>query len=109
MVKVGSIPLFDLLPQRCQLRRSVTPKLSQLQSSAAAAKSLSQSIKMFTASAGVRAGEILQRPMQRPPSAGAIKVIHSFKVHNMQSSVLIHEQIRRAPHAVRQRGVHVER
>ena len=86
-------------PTLDQLRRSVTPKLShvtpklsQLQSSAAAANSLSKSIKVFTVpSAGVRAGEIPQRPMQRPPSAGALKVIHSFKVQNVQSSVLIHE------------------
>ncbi len=79
-------------PTLDQLRRSVTPKLSQLQSSAAAANSLSKSVKVFTVpSAGVRAGEIPQRPMQRPPSAGALKVIHSFKVQNVQSTLLIHE------------------
>jgi hypothetical protein len=62
-------------PTLDQLRRSVTPKLSQLQASAAEADSSSKSLKVFTVpSAGVRAGEIPQRPMQRPPSAGALKV-----------------------------------
>jgi hypothetical protein len=62
-------------PTLDQLRRSVTPKLSQLQASPAQAESLSKSVKVFTVpSAGVRAGELPQRPMQRPPSAGALKV-----------------------------------
>ena len=63
-------------PTLDQLRRSVTPSLSQLQTSAAAAgNAQSKSLKVFTVpSAGVRAGEVPQRPMQRPPSAGALKV-----------------------------------
>jgi hypothetical protein len=62
-------------PTLDQLRRSITPKLSQLQASAAPGNSESKSLKVFAVpSAGVRAGEIPLRPMQRPPSAGALKV-----------------------------------
>jgi hypothetical protein len=62
-------------PTLDQLRRSITPKLSQLQASAAPGNSEIKSLKVFAVpSAGVRAGEIPLRPMQRPPSAGALKV-----------------------------------
>jgi hypothetical protein len=62
-------------PTLDHLRRSVTPTLSQLQASAAAANAQSKTLKVFSVpSAGVRAGELPQRPMQRPPSAGALKV-----------------------------------
>jgi hypothetical protein len=62
-------------PTLDQLRRSVTPNLSQLRASAASGNTPSKSLKVFTVpSAGVRAGDVPQRPMQRPPSAGALKV-----------------------------------
>jgi hypothetical protein len=62
-------------PALDQLRRSLTPNLSQLHASAALGNSQSKSLKVFAVpSAGVRAGEVPQRPMQRPPKAGALKV-----------------------------------
>jgi hypothetical protein len=67
-------------PTLDKMRRSVTPTLSQLQSSTAAGHAQSKSLKVYAVpSAGVRAGELPQRPVQRPPSAGALKVSCGFR------------------------------